>query len=152
MHQIQPSNSSKGNSNNFLHSLKLKYTGSKSGKAADHQAFLNAYASLRPNNDHSTDRYKVTKRSPLKNDENCYQNNAINYANYRKSIVDLAYYDTEKAYALRDRSNNLSLQRKPSFVTIKYNPGERSLPKFKESARIVRPEYSIRRESTTAYD
>lgn len=70
---MRPSEAYTNQNNDYLQSLKLKYTAHKNNKhAADHQTFLTSYASLRPNNDQLTDRRTHQQRSPVKSKDNLY--------------------------------------------------------------------------------
>jgi hypothetical protein len=70
---MRPSEAYTTQNNDYLQSLKLKYTTHKNNKhAADHQTFLTSYASLRPNNDQLTERHTQQQRCPLKSKDNFY--------------------------------------------------------------------------------
>jgi len=70
---MRPSEAYTTPNNDYLQSLKLKYTAHKNNKhAIDHRTFLTSYASLKPNNDQLTDRRTQHQRSPLKSKDNLY--------------------------------------------------------------------------------
>jgi hypothetical protein len=107
---MQPAQSYQTSNPDYLHTLKLKYTGHKNNKhAIDHQTFLNSYSSVRPISDQFTDRHKHHQRSPLKGRDNLYDNNQDNFLNLRKSIISKANFDTGKKDFLKERNSNLSL-------------------------------------------